>query len=189
MVIDDYMVMYTDGFGEAEFSNNSWTVTDDRLIFLLRGCEEAMVSLSHSPTVTTINAYIIYIGVDANMKTKLVKRGSTGVEDLEMVYDSEDILSCTEERSFWIHWGGMYVEFGKGDEPGLHPVGTLYDQNLMDINGLSIASGTDQRMRWQFPKSFGNNPIYFSIIKCKIYSCNVTVQFHQTCVTIPVTFM
>ena len=149
------MIVYTDGHGEVEFTNKTWSVNNDRLVFMLRGCNDAMLALNYIPGDVSMLSYIIYIGIDGNSKTRLVKKG---FEDLfNHTYDSPDIINCWEDRAFWVHWGGSYIEFGKGTTPGSEPVGTLYDPDLLQIHGLSLASQNSVRCRWQLPKFSGQS--------------------------------
>ena len=65
---------------------------------------------------------------------------------------ADDILSDTELRWFWISWSHGVISYGRGNQTGLHVLGSYNDSTPTPINYMSISSYRGITGYWIIPR-------------------------------------
>ena len=126
-----------------------FTLATDReyFIFSLKACEDAYVILTTVPGITEDNSYHIVMGAQSNSMTEIHKQSP---QSETKSFSTQDILSCSEMRPFWIRWVSGSIELGTGDDVGSAILFAWRDMSAYEINSISLASKHTENAHWEF---------------------------------------
>ena len=86
---------------------------------------------------------------------------------------ANDLLSCTEERHFWLSWLGGHLAVGKGLKTGLHPVIAHIDLNPFQVTAIAFKS-INNEASWRMPMSQGS---YHTLIHPRVMKMSRVVSY------------
>lgn len=125
--------------------NSNWLSTprQEFITFVVKACKDASILLSDSHTINPELAYEIIIGAEEN--TKVVIRELYNDGNLAET-ESTFILSCTEQRAFWLSWHNGTARIGFGL---VYSVNVILEKQLYEavegsyrVNALGLATPT-----------------------------------------------
>ena len=121
--------------------------THTSVVFKVEACAEAHVALSKYVGITSISAYEVVIG-GYNNKLSAVRSSVSGADEKTAITD--DILSCSEPRWFWISWTGGELHFGKGTIVEEDVVISWKEANIGWVEGVGITTARNNKGIWDF---------------------------------------
>ena len=125
------------------------SISKPHVIFGLRACQEAILTLSQLTRVTVALTYFVKIGTRNNTATEIMEKF---VDQEGTVVDTPNILSCDETRMFWVRWGDGVVSMGAGSVVGKDTVisHTFEDSMAHGVSAVSVNTLNGVNGQWQF---------------------------------------
>lgn len=77
---------------------------------------------------------------------------------------SADVLSCGEERHFWLSWQGGHIAIGRGLRLGQHSLVAYIDLNPITVTAIAFTS-INSEAAWRMPLGQGNVTTVLLILK------------------------
>jgi len=124
----------------------------------VKAASDAMVSLLSVPSNFKAPSYEIIVGALGNTKTLLHCKSSAG--DIEFEIDTQNILSATELRSFWLSWVNGTIQFGTGDVVGQNRLLNFKDPQptyRKYVHSVAVATGLGVNGEWEIGQKFDNS--------------------------------
>ena len=144
--------MHTDGSGEHEYHLGSVPVSGkDSLLFRLKACSEAYLTLTEIEHNPHLNSYEVALGINGGSGNELRHKAGGSVQ----AEHSETLLHCDETRHFWVSWISGSIEFGKGDSVGSEMLLQWNHDTPYDINAVALATKDSVKGIWEFTSTTG----------------------------------
>ena len=129
------------------------------LTFRVRACRGAQLILS-SELAHNLSVAHYTIALD----TRTVIRHNRRVR--AHLY-TPGVLSCAEDRYFWLSWKNGLVRLGSGSLHGVGEVLKWKNPNPFDVNAIGLVTNAGVKGRWRVQTNVGE-----SIIDIMCYACN-----------------
>ena len=108
--------------------------------------------------VTSVGAYEVVIG-GYNNKLSAVRSSVSGPD--EKTASTDNILSCTEPRWFWISWNAGELHFGRGNAVEEDVVISWKEANVGWVEGVGITTAMNNKGVWDFTTVSGTELVSF----------------------------
>ena len=137
------------------------------LVFTVKVCQDAIVTLQEYPGINHYNSYEVIIGLNNDMTEVLNTPGGA-----RLAYaNTKDILSCNSYRQFWISWEDKLLEIGSGPSPGVSRF-LQWDMSstFYSIRAAAFSTGGTHKGTWEFKNTNGTINVYLFFDQfCELY--------------------
>ena len=158
------------------------TVTDrNYIVFSVKLCKDAYITLSEIAGLTLYNTYEIIIGYQENSESLILyERGGERLVTVQ----TPGILDCNKPELFWVSWDGPIqnsIDVGRGSVVGDRVFMSTPTEHTFRINSVAIASGYTETGDWEFRQLKGEESVHdvrtFIFQKCFVLHTKVCVSF------------
>ena len=142
---------------ENSFVNSIATGINNFFYFRVKACAEAEVLLLEKPTDKDSVKYIVVLGANENMVSRLVKRTDDRGDDVLMEVDTPFILNCDAFLPFWVVFNNdQKFEVGVGNKIYEGVLISFTDVDSSPVHGLTIStSKLSGNGDWEFSQNAG----------------------------------
>ncbi len=129
--------------------NQAWvnTFEDKSIVFTVKACQDAEVYLAKYTGVFD-DSLLVIIGDNDNTKST-IKQSRNG--NIVAQVNSNGILSCMQDRTFWISWGTSVVAVGTGVYPNENTFLSADKPSGYWTVAVALSTGDTHSGTWTLP--------------------------------------